>query len=437
MTSSISAYLGRGLSVLAGVGLLCMLPGAPATAEASFKGKTVRVIINSRAGGGTDAYARLVGGLLIESLPGNPQIVFQNLPGGGGIKANNYFFAKTKPDGMTVLAGSRTQVSPHKLRHKSAKYNPAKYRFVGGTERLGSIILINKDPKIKARLLDPKAKPLAFGGIDGERSGSHGAVWAKEYLGWNVKFVLGYSGTPQMLLAARRGEIDMVHNQTLFNTQPLMKENMDALVQLGNRGPNGELMERPAFKGVPVLGHLIEAKLGAGAKKAFAVWLDDQTVEKWMALPPGTPEDYVKAWRTAYAKVMNDKRYKDVVNKQFGDDYGWFDGEKMDKLVGGLAATTDEELAFFTKLRVKHGLAASTKKRAKSVKIKLADIKRGGREIYFKVKGKTHKAKISGSRTDITINGEMESRGKLKVGMNCTIKYPGNGKEAKSVACKK
>jgi tripartite-type tricarboxylate transporter receptor subunit TctC len=437
MTSRISAHMGAGLSVLAGVGLLCMLPGAPAAAEPSLQGKTLRIIINSRAGGGTDAYARLVGGILPEFLPGTPQIIFQNLPGGGGIKANNYFFAKTKPDGLTALAGSRTQVSPHKLRHKSAKYNPAKYHFIGGTERLGSIILINKDPKIKARLADPKAKPVAFGGIDGERSGSHGAVWAKEYLGWNLKFVLGYSGTPQMLLAARRGEIDMVHNQTLFNTQPLMKENMDALVQLGNRGPNGELLQRPAFKGVPVLGHLIEAKLDARAKKAFAVWLDDQTVEKWMALPPGTPGDYVKVWRAAYNKVMNDKRYKDVVQREFGDDYGWFDGAKMDKLVAGLAATTDEELAFFTKLRVKHGLAASTKKKTKAVKVKIADIKRGGREIYFKVKGKTHKAKISGSRTDVTINGEMESRGKLVIGMSCTVAYPGNGKEAKSVKCKK
>ena len=375
--------------------------------------------------------------MLIEYLPGKPQIVYQNLPGGGGIKANNYFFAKTKPDGITALAGSRTQVSPHKLRHKSAKYNPAKYHFIGGTELLGSIILINKDPKIKARLTDLKSKPVAFGGIDGERSGSHGAVWAKEYLGWNLKFVLGYGGTPQMLLAARRGEIDMVHNQTLFNTKPLMKENMDALVQLGNRGPNGELLERPAFKGVPVLGHMIEVKLDAKAKKAFAVWLDDQTVEKWMALPPGTSEDYIKVWRAGYAKVMNDNRYKDVVNKEFGDDYGWFDGAKMDKLVAGLAATTDEELAFFTKLRVKHGLAGSTKKKTKATKVKIADIKRGGREIYFKVKGKTHKAKISGSRTDITINGEMESRGKLKVGMSCTVAYPGNGKEAKSVKCKK
>jgi hypothetical protein len=56
--------------------------------------------------------------------------------------------------------------------------------------------------------------------------------------------------------------------------------------------------------------------------------------------------------------------------------------------------------------------------------------------MEFKVKGKTHKVKVSGSRTDITVNGQMSSRGKVKVGMTCKITYPGNGKEAKSISCK-
>ncbi|MBT7527532.1 MAG: hypothetical protein HN658_09610, partial [Rhodospirillales bacterium] len=227
---------------------------APAVAaDMSLKGETVQIIINSRPGGGTDANARRIGGYLIHHLPGKPQVIFRNLPGGGGIKANNYFFAKVKPDGMTLLSGSRTQVSPYKLRHRAAKYNPGKYRFVGGTARLGTIILINK--KLHGRLT--KGKVLAFGGIDGERTGSHAAIWGKEFLNWNVKFVLGYSGTSDLLLAARRGEIDMVHNQTVFNVGPLLKDNMDALVQLGNRDAKGNMIARSSFSTVPVLGDLL------------------------------------------------------------------------------------------------------------------------------------------------------------------------------------
>jgi tripartite-type tricarboxylate transporter receptor subunit TctC len=328
----------------------------PAVAEVSFKGKTVKIIINSKPGGGTDASARQVGALLADNLPGKPQIVFQNLPGGGGIKANNYFAAKVKGDGLTALAGSRTQVSPYKLRHKSVKYDPGKYRFVGGTARLGTIILINKDPKIQARLTDKSQKPVAFGAIDGERTGDHAAVWAMEYLGWNLKFVLGYAGTSEMLLAARRGEVDMVNNQTVFNVMPLMNDNMKAIVQLGNRDDNEKFVERVEFKGVPVLGDLLKGKLDAKAAKAYAGWLDDQTVEKWIALPGGTPDDLTKAWRDAHDKVMKDPKFVELAKREFGGDFGWYTGRQMDSIVKNLVATTDEDLAFFINLRKKHGL---------------------------------------------------------------------------------
>ncbi len=328
----------------------------PAVAEVSFKGKTVKIIINSKPGGGTDASARQVGALLADNLPGKPQIVFQNLPGGGGIKANNYFAAKVKGDGLTALAGSRTQVSPYKLRHKSVKYDPGKYRFVGGTARLGTIILINKDPKIQARLMDKSQKPVAFGAIDGERTGDHAAVWAMEYLGWNLKFVLGYAGTSEMLLAARRGEVDMVNNQTVFNVMPLMNDNMKAIVQLGNRDDKERFVERVEFKGVPVLGDMLKGKLDAKAAKSYAGWLDDQTVEKWIALPAGTPDDLTKAWRDAHDKVMKDPKFVELAKREFGGDFGWYTGRQMDSIVKNLVATTDEDLAFFIKLRKKHGL---------------------------------------------------------------------------------
>lgn len=344
------------LSGVAGLAVVLSLAATAARAEASFEGKTVKIIINSKPGGGTDANARQIGARLIDHLPGKPQVVFQNLPGGSGIKANNYFFAKVKGDGLTALSGSRTQVSPYKLRHKSVKYDPSKYRFVGGTARLGTVVLINKDPKIRARLLDPKAKPVAFGATDGERTGDHAAVWGKEYLGWNLKFVLGYAGTSEMLLAARRGEVDMVNNQTVFNVKPLLDSNMMGLVQLGNRDENDKFVEREEFKGIPVLGDVLADKLDAKAKKAYAGWLDDQIVEKWIALPAGTPDDYVEAWRAAYVKVMKDPKFLEIAKREFGDDFGWYGGKQMDSIVKNLVATTDNELSFFINLRKKHGL---------------------------------------------------------------------------------
>lgn len=50
--------------------------------------------------------------------------------------------------------------------------------------------------------------------------------------------------------------------------------------------------------------------------------------------------------------------------------------------------------------------------------------------------GKSFKAKLSGSRTAVTIAGQKGDRAALKAGMNCTIDAPKDGEEAKSVSCK-
>ncbi len=46
------------------------------------------------------------------------------------------------------------------------------------------------------------------------------------------------------------------------------------------------------------------------------------------------------------------------------------------------------------------------------------------------------KAKVSGSRTKITINGKKAKRKAIKMGMTCTFNYPGPGEEAKNIDCK-
>lgn len=52
------------------------------------------------------------------------------------------------------------------------------------------------------------------------------------------------------------------------------------------------------------------------------------------------------------------------------------------------------------------------------------------------VKGKDVTAKVSGSRTKVTINGKKAQRKAVKIGMTCTFTYPGPGQAAKQVDCK-
>lgn len=343
-----------GVTLAAGLMMAAGNVASPAQAAVSFQGKTINIIVNSAAGGGTDTIARLVGSALAKHLPGEPAVTFRNLPGGGGIQANNYFYSQVPPDGLTLLSGSRTQLSPSKLRGSAVKYNPADYRFVGGTERLGTVILIRKQEQ--ARIGNPAAKPAVYGDVDGERSGLLALMWAKEYLNWNVRFILGYSGTPAIALAARSGEIDMLSDSSVAHIMPLVADGMMPVLQFGARDENDRRVARAVFPEVPIFDELIQPKLSGKALKAYQSWRDDQLVDKWLALPPKTPEDIVEIYRAAYLKAVADPKIVDLNKKAYGEDLPSYSGSAIDKIVKNLVATDEDDLAFLIDLKKKHGL---------------------------------------------------------------------------------
>ncbi len=59
-------------------------------AEPFYQGKTLRVVVASAAGGGSDIVARLIMRHLSRHIPGNPTIIIENMPGGGEIIGVNY-----------------------------------------------------------------------------------------------------------------------------------------------------------------------------------------------------------------------------------------------------------------------------------------------------------------------------------------------------------
>lgn len=326
-------------------------------AEVSYRGKTLSIIINSTAGGGTDMTARLVGGLLPKYLPGQPQVVFRNMPGGGGVMAGNHFASRVPTDGLTLLAGSRSQISPAKLRQPQVKYDPGKFVYIGGDAYLGTIMMIRKEAL--PRLTDPAAKPVVFAEIDGTRSGLIFSLWAKEYLGWNLRWVIGYSGTPAMFMAIHSGEADMIANQ--WNTTqvaPMLAPDSKfvAVAQLGVPNEGGQMVRQVSLPEVPLISDMVTPKMDAATRASYERLLADYLVNKWFALPPDTPAAHVAVHRAAYRQVMNDAKFRQMVAHEVGDNFMPLSGEQVDRIVAILVATTDADLALLRNLAEKNGL---------------------------------------------------------------------------------
>ncbi|MGH7830778.1 MAG: Bug family tripartite tricarboxylate transporter substrate binding protein, partial [Candidatus Binatia bacterium] len=185
--------------------LVLVLSGGAALAadQPNYEGKTIRFIISSNPGGGTDTAGRLVARFLPKYLPGNPKVIVQNMGGGGSTIANNYFASEVKPDGLTLLQSSSSTIENFARGGPTIKYDATKFMLVGGIARSGSVLLVRKDTR--SNITNREAKPVVVGDTDGIRSWIPMTVWGAEYLGWNLRWIYGYPGGRELYLGLRQG----------------------------------------------------------------------------------------------------------------------------------------------------------------------------------------------------------------------------------------
>jgi len=423
----------------------CAFVAVVAEAAPNFKGKRINVIIGSSPGGGTDGTTRLVGRFLEKHLPGKPRMVFRNMPAGHGVKASNYFYNRVKPDGLTWMGGASSYVDANNLRKSVVKYNPTHYKFIGAVLRGGSVTTINK-AKLK-NLTDKTMKPVIIGTLDGSRSWAQMLAFGKLHLGWNIKFVVGYPGSAALALATRRGEIDGFGTSAIAIHKSLLRTgNFQGIVQIGE-AQDGGFARRQTFPDVPTMPELMRGKVSGLDKEAFDFWTKASGIDKWYALPPKTPEGFVKVYRAAFIKANKDPDYIKFAKHQFSADFRPVGASTITDQVGSTAYPKLTIMEHIRQIRIKAGLpsaplsAKQLERLAKKlagpglkVKAKLLAVKRGGRFLHFKNKGAAHKAKVSSSRSKVTINGKKAKRKKLKAGMLCEIAYF-NGGEVKKVSC--
>jgi hypothetical protein len=350
-----SWFPARDLAALAGA-FVAFLSATPAGAdEISFAGKKVDMYIGAAAGGGTDLSSRLLGEFIVKHLPGQPSIIYRNIPGGQGVKALNHFATRVKPDGLGIAGGSQAHIDPGSRQQSAVEYDPLSFIYIGGISRGGTVFVLRKGAL--ARLADPAAKPVVVPALEIASTGPQMALWGKEYLGWNVKIVLGYGGTPAMILAARQGEADAMASSSTLQLQPLLDDpEFVPYVQFGDLDNSGKFVERPSFAGVPIFETMIESKLPQAYRKIFEAWLQTQYVDKWFALPPKTPPAYVAAYVEAFRKAMEDKEFIRQARLQFGDDFKSISAQNMTQLVKGMVENSDIVLQHMLELRRKHGL---------------------------------------------------------------------------------
>jgi tripartite-type tricarboxylate transporter receptor subunit TctC len=342
-------------AVAAGLALLAAAPSGAAAQDVSFRGKTITMLIGSEPGGGTDASGRLIAQHLRQYLPGEPNIVVQNIPGASGMTALNYFVHRTAPDGLTVAVGSISTIDPIIFGISNAQYDPRTFRYIGGFGRGGSVVFANK--AAAARLTDKSAKPVIVGSIlTVPRPAIQPALWGTAFLGWHTTWITGYRSTPEVMLALDRGEIDMTSTASLFQIKDRLKSGQLKVVLQTGTIEGGKVVGRPDFGDAPLFPKMMEGKLtDPAARKAFDLWTAMNGGDKWLALAPGTADDTVAAYRDAFTKLAADKPFIDE-GERISEGFAAMPARDVEYVVKTLADTPPEAVEYTKALMRQQGV---------------------------------------------------------------------------------
>jgi hypothetical protein len=341
--------------------LALAMPAFAADPSVTFKDKTITMIIPSTAGGSTDMAARLLVKFFGSHLPGKPSVVAQNVPGGQGITALNYVVQQVKPDGLTLIMASSVHVDPITYRQPQAKYDPTKFEIIGSIG-IGNNVMVIRTEALP-RLLDKNQPPVIMGNVPGiPRTGKRMTIWGTEYLGWNTKWVVGYPGVTDLLVAIERGEIDMTSFPGSYLVDRLTDATKYKIIYQDGQHPNSIPVGRPDVDNAPMFDKEMAGKITDPEMKAAYDYSNALTVFKWLALPPKTPAAVRDTYRDTFIRITEDPVFKEQAIVALEGYYTVSSPQETVETIDKLAATSKEALDALDRLMRKHGFSAGKKK---------------------------------------------------------------------------
>jgi tripartite-type tricarboxylate transporter receptor subunit TctC len=335
--------------------LLWIAPAADSPAQDApyFDGKRITIYVGRTPGSGGDLAARLFASFWQRHIPGEPTLVVQNVPGGGGTRVFNYGAEVADADG-THLMFSPTAGVEAVLQTPGLRANFAEMPFIGGL--MSPNMAYVRTTKLSAAEELLTAEDLRFGGQNPIARFDLLGRLALDALGVDYQYVTGFQGGADVFNAVRRGEIDIQVaslGQYRFSIEPTLVEEGLAIPLWHNpgTGPDGEPYALAVAGDIPSYMEFYERIKGAppsGQEYEMYKWLlprVNDIVYAAMA-PPGTPDDVVAILRESFVAVTEDPEYRQEAIKMYGFELPPIGAEQGTQMMRDLYDVPDSVAAF-------------------------------------------------------------------------------------------
>jgi tripartite-type tricarboxylate transporter receptor subunit TctC len=288
------------------------VPAVAQSAEAFYRGKTIKLIVPSGAGGAYGLYALLLAGHYGRHIPGNPSIVADFRSGAGGTVAANYLYNAAPKDGSVIGMPLAPIVLAQHTRGKSAKYDASKFIWIGRMAEITRLFSVWQTTK--AQTLEDLSKMQVIVGSTGKGSETFmNPAVMNSLLGTKFKIVTGYKGSAKVMHALEQGEITGAFSTwgNFNGNHPdwIRDGKVKFLLQVG-------FSRLPQYPNVPLMHELAKTD---EARQVIEYMSRTSQVGHSVLAPPGVPQHLVAALRTAFQATMKDAKLLADAKKRRAD----------------------------------------------------------------------------------------------------------------------
>lgn len=310
-------------------------PGWGASPAEFFKGRNVTIVTATGAGSGYGVYGRVLAKHLKKHIPGNPNVIMQFMPGGGGAKMLNYLYNAGPKDGTFIGFPLKYIATNIMIGRKGLKYDPLKFGYLGSLGPINAVFAVWKESSPATTFAGAKTKQVIMGST-GKSSGTYiMPTLMNSLLGTKLKVVTGYKGLAPIELAMERGE---VHGRAASwdaikaARSHWIKDKKIALIAQTGMERNFDLPNLPT---------MVDLAKTKEAKDVIGFFSNADTVGWLLVTPPGVPADRATALRKALAETAKDKAFiAEAKARKFHVSFKT--GQKIETMVRETMATTPE-----------------------------------------------------------------------------------------------
>jgi tripartite-type tricarboxylate transporter receptor subunit TctC len=339
-------------ALLVSLVLQLITQGQSRAQEPFYKGKQIRIVVGLSSGGGYDRAARLIARHMSKHIPGNPDIVVQNMPGAGSVTATNYAWGVAKPDGLTLLAPHNNVYLSQLSGQKEVQFDMAKFHWIGSLENDDMMMFGRADAPYKSMGDIVRAKEPPKCGSTGV--GSSDYVVSKildETIGAKVTHITGYPGSSEIALALERGEVSCMGLtiSTFFSREPFLTWQKTKFVRFLTQSGH---KRDPRLPDAPTIYELMDEFKTPPTKRRVAEAMNQggEWARALMA-PPATPSERVALLRAAHEKMVKDPDLL-AEAKKLRIDVVPIRGEQLQKMIKEVMVQPPEVIEQIKKLFV-------------------------------------------------------------------------------------